>query len=338
MKVETLLKFLDFLKEGIVILDSNLNVEFINNYAKKILGIEGEVKGKKFTDILKNSYLESVLSHVASKVGKNSEVLIKKEEVSINDNVYLLDIYRIDNKITVKFVDVTPYEIYKQAKRDFVSNVSHELKTPIAVLQGVMETIQSEEDIDQIRNFARMAHRRIQQMENLINDLLTLAKLEIKEEKINKKMIGIRGTVDSIFSDLKAVAEEKRLKLINSIKHDFKIYVDEEKFYILLKNLIENAVKYNREGGIVEVFAYEDDGYSYVTVKDTGIGIPKESLPLIFERFYRVDKSRSRNVGGTGLGLSIVKHIAEAHGGKAMVKSELGTGSEFTVKVPKVST
>jgi len=179
-----------------------------------------------------------------------------------------------------------------------------------------METIQSEEDIDQIRNFARMAHRRIQQMENLINDLLTLAKLEIKEEKINKKMIGIRGTVDSIFSDLKPVAEEKKLKLVNSIKSEFKIYVDEEKFYILLKNLIENAVKYNREGGIVEVFA---------------------SLPLIFERFYRVDKSRSRNVGGTGLGLSIVKHIAEAHGGKAMVKSELGKGSEFTVKVPKLS-
>ncbi len=338
MKAETLLQFLDFLKEGIVFLDSELNVMFINRYAQKVLNINRDISGKYFPNVVENSYLESIILHVSQKKNNNSQVLMKNEEVTINDNVYLLDIYNIDNNFIIKFADVTPYEIYKQAKRDFVSNVSHELKTPIAVLQGVMETIQSEDDLKQIKNFAKIAYRRIQQMENLINDLLTLAKLEIKEEKINKKQIGIKGTVDSIFNDLKSISEEKKLKLINRVNPDFRLYADEEKFYILLKNLIENAVKYNRENGTVEVYTYEDEKFSYISVRDTGIGIPKESLPLIFERFYRVDKSRSRNVGGTGLGLSIVKHIAEAHGGKAMVKSELGKGSEFTVKLPKLTT
>ena len=335
MREETLLKFLNYLKEGIIILDENLNVKFINNFAKKILSLDDNVINTDFTKIAKDSYLETLVSYVLQKSNTESETLIKNEEISLKDSVYLLNIYKIEDRIIIKLSDVTPYEVYKQAKRDFVSNVSHELKTPIAVLQGAIETIQNEDDIEQIRNFAKMAHRRIQQMENLINDLLTLAKLEIKEEKINKKYIKIKSTVNSIFQDLQPLAEEKNLTLKNNISPDFKLYVDEEKFYILLKNLIENAVKYNKENGLVEVYGFEDDKFSYITVKDTGIGIPKDALPLIFERFYRVDKSRSRNVGGTGLGLSIVKHIAEAHGGKAMVKSVLGQGSEFTVKLPK---
>ncbi len=335
MNEKLLLKILNYQKDGIIILDRNLNIKFINDFAKKVFSVEQESEKQNFHTILKDNYFETVISYALQKINDKKEVLIKNEEITLNDNVYLLNIFFIEGHIVIKISDVTPYEVYKQAKRDFVSNVSHELKTPIAVLQGVLETIQNEEDINQIRNFTKIAYKRIQQMNNLINDLLTLAKLEIKEEKINKKVIKIHNTVNNIFNDLRSIAKEKNIKLYNRINPDFKLFVDEEKFYILLKNLIENAVKYNKENGMVEVKSFEDRDYSYVVVKDTGIGIPKESLPLIFERFYRVDKSRSRDVGGTGLGLSIVKHIAEAHDGKAMVKSEVGKGSEFIVKIPK---
>ncbi|NPA51316.1 MAG: GHKL domain-containing protein [Aquificae bacterium] len=335
MNEKLLLKILNYQKDGIIILDENLKVKFINEFGKKILSLEENPEGKNFYEILKDNYLETVISYALQKIDEKNEILIKNEEISLNDNVYLLNIFFIERNIVIKLSDVTPYEVYKQAKRDFVSNVSHELKTPIAVLQGVLETIQNENDLTQIRNFTKIAYKRIQQMNNLINDLLTLAKLEIKEEKINKKIIKIRSTVNNIFNDLKSTAKEKNIMMYNKIEPDFKLFVDEEKFYILLKNLIENAVKYNKENGTVEVKSFEDKNYSYITVKDTGIGIPKESLPLIFERFYRVDKSRSRDVGGTGLGLSIVKHIAEAHEGKAMVKSDLGKGSEFIIKIPK---
>ena len=337
MNIELLIKVLNYQKDGIVILDKNLNIKFINEFAKKILSLNGkDIYKKTFYEIFKDNYFETIISYALQKIDKNEEILIKNEEISLNDNVYLLNIFFIENHIVIKLSDVTPYEVYKQAKRDFVSNVSHELKTPIAVIQGVLETIQNEEDINQIKNFTKIAYKRIQQMNNLINDLLTLAKLEIKEEKINKKIIKIHNTVNSIFNDFSSIASEKNIKMINNINPNFEIFVDEQKFYILLKNLIENAVKYNKENGLVEVRSYEDDKYSYIVVKDTGIGIPKEALPLIFERFYRVDKSRSREVGGTGLGLSIVKHIAEAHEGKALVKSELGKGSEFIIKIPKV--
>ena len=171
-------------------------------------------------------------------------------------------------------------------------------------------------------------------MDSLINDLLILAKLESKEEKIQKKKVKLRGVVNQIIDDLQHIASEKSVKVKNSVYSDFTVFVDEKKFSILLKNLIENAIKYNKQGGLVSVTAEQKDRYVLIAVSDTGIGIPKESLPLIFERFYRVDKSRSRNVGGTGLGLSIVKHIAEAHNGKVEVESQIGKGSKFIVKLP----
>ena len=322
---DTLVSFLDFLKEGLIVIDQNKNIQYMNRYAKDLLNVKNP-EGKRFSQVVENNYLYSLISADI----KNQ----LQEEIIINGDIFLAKVLNINGKKVIHFQDITPFEIYKQAKKDFVSNVSHELKTPITVLKGVIETLENEENPEVIKGFLKKAKKRIHQMDSLINDLLILAKLESKEEKIQKKKVKLRGLVNQIIDDLQHIASEKGVKVKNSVSSDFTVFVDEKKFNILLKNLIENAIKYNRQGGLVYVNADKKDKYAYITVSDTGIGIPKESLPLIFERFYRVDKSRSRNVGGTGLGLSIVKHITEAHNGKVEVESQIGKGSKFTIKLP----
>lgn len=219
-------------------------------------------------------------------------------------------------------------------KKDFVSNVSHELKTPISVLKSAVETIEEEKDPVMIKKFVNIAKKRIEQMDHLINDLLILARLESQEDQVKKESYDLHKQIEEIFEDLKHLTEEKEIQLINQVPNKFDVYADEQKLSIALKNLIENAIKYNKQNGKVIVKAVKDSKYTTITVEDTGIGIPEESIPLIFERFYRVDKSRSRNIGGTGLGLSIVKHITEAHKGKVWVESKLGEGSKFFIKIP----
>ena len=324
--ISAFLKFLDFLNEGIIVIDHDRNILYMNNYIENLLGISNG-EGKHFSEVVKNNYLYSIISHEYS-----SDV---QEEIIINDKKFLVKIYHIDDKKFIHLTDITPFELYKQAKKDFVANVSHELKTPIAVLKGVIETLNQEERDEDKKRFLKIAEKRIDQMNSLINDLLIIARLESKEDKLIKKKIKLKGLVNSIYEDLAPIAEEKNIKFFNNIPEDFSIFADESKISILLKNLIENAIKYNKENGTVRINGYEDKNFSTIEVSDTGIGIPKESLPLIFERFYRVDKSRSRNIGGTGLGLSIVKHIVEAHKGKLEVKSEINKGSTFIVKIPK---
>lgn len=322
---ETFLKFLDFLKEGIIVINKDKIIDYANKYAENILGIK-EPEGKHFSEVIKNNYLYSIISHEYDK-----DI---QEEIIIDDKKFLVKVYHIDTKKFVHLTDITPYEVYKQAKKDFVSNVSHELKTPIAVLKGVIETLDNEEKDEDKKRFISMALKRINQMDTLINDLLIIARLESQEDKVVKTYINLKRFINQVYEDLVHLTKEKNIKFTNNIDDNFQIYGDEQKLAILFKNLIENAIKYNRENGTVEIKSYKEGRYSVVEVNDTGIGIPKESLPLIFERFYRVDKSRSRSVGGTGLGLSIVKHIAEAHKGKVSVSSKLGKGSSFKVHLP----
>ncbi|NPA12602.1 MAG: GHKL domain-containing protein, partial [Aquificae bacterium] len=321
----TLIDFLDYLKEGLIVIGEDKEIQYINRYARQLLNLQGDSK-EVSAKIKENNYLYSLI---------NADIKKElKEEIVINDEIFLARVFNINGKKVIHFQDITPFELYKQAKKDFVSNVSHELKTPITVLKGVVETLEQEEDPQVIKTFLKKAKKRINQMDSLIDDLLILAKLEAKEEKIQKKTVKLRNLVKQVFEDLQHIAREKGVSLKNSIPANFVIQVDEKKFVILLKNLIENAIKYNRPDGKVEVVAELKGNNAVISVIDTGIGIPKEAQPLIFERFYRVDKSRSRSVGGTGLGLSIVKHITEAHNGKVEVESTLGKGSVFRITIP----
>ncbi|MGC9081405.1 ATP-binding protein [Sulfurihydrogenibium sp.] len=321
-----LITFLDFLKEGIIIVDEeSKTIEFVNRFAKKFLKNEDYV-GKNFKEVIDNDYITSLISY-----NQDKEV---KAEVNIDNQKYLINVYKIEGKKIIHLQDITPFEVYKQAKKDFVSNVSHELKTPISVLKSAVETLEEEKDPVMIKKFLDIAKKRIDQMDHLINDLLILARLESQEDQVKKEHYNLHKQIEDIFEDLKHLTQEKNITLINQVPKNFVIYADEQKLSIALKNLVENAIKYNKQDGKVIVNAVKDSKNVTISVEDTGIGIPEESIPLVFERFYRVDKSRSRNIGGTGLGLSIVKHITEAHKGKVWVESKLGKGSKFYIRIP----
>ena len=312
-----LVSFLDYLKEGLIVIDSNKNIQYMNSYAKNLLGIKNP-EGKLFSEVVKNNYLYSLISADIKKE--------LKEEIVIDDDIFLARVLNINGMKLIHFQDITPFEIYKQAKKDFVSNVSHELKTPITVLKGVIETLENEKDPEVIKTFLKKAKNRIQQMDSLINDLLILAKLESKEEKIQKKKVKLKGIINSIFEDLKDIAEEKEVKLINKVFPDFTASVDEKKFVILMKNLIENAIKYNREGGEVKIEGKKEGDTYKISISDTGIGIPKEDIPFIFTPFYG-----GKNKKGMGLGLALCDKIAKLYNMEIKVHSEEGKGSTFTL-------
>jgi Signal transduction histidine kinase len=230
--------------------------------------------------------------------------------------------------------DVSSVKKYEQSKREFVDNASHELKTPISVLRGIVETLLEEEEDQRKRHFLEKALRRIEQMQNLVEDLLTLTKLESGRERLNLSEFKLRELVEEVYDSLEQEFVKREVSFENLVSEDFKMFADRQKLFLLLRNLIDNAVKYNKRGGKVWVRAKKEGNKQILEVEDTGIGIPPEHIPFIFERFYRVDKGRSREMGGTGLGLSIVKHIVFLHGGEIMVHSKPGEGSRFSIMIP----
>jgi two-component system phosphate regulon sensor histidine kinase PhoR len=247
--------------------------------------------------------------------------------------------YRVVSKKTgglfvCEVSDVSHVKKYEQSKREFVDNASHELKTPISVLRGIVETLLEEEEDQRKRRFLEKALRRIEQMQNLVEDMLTLTKLESGRERLNLSEFKLRELVEEVYDSLEQEFVKREVSFENLVSEDFKMFADRQKFFLLLRNLIDNAVKYNKRGGKVRVLAKKEGNKQILEVEDTGIGIPPEHVPFIFERFYRVDKGRSKEMGGTGLGLPIVKHIVFLHGGEIRVYSKPGEGSRFSVIIP----
>ena len=227
-------------------------------------------------------------------------------------------------------------------RRDFVANVSHELKTPATSLKLLAESLVEilEEDPEQARFFAEQLKNETERLAQLITDLLDLARLESEEGIPNPTPVDVRRVLMLVLSRLRPAARQKNITLSWKRSRSADLYTvrgDETQLISMFTNLVDNAVKYTSPGGSVEVAAESNESKVVVGVLDTGIGIPEEKLSRIFERFYRVDKARSKKTGGTGLGLSIVRHVAENHGGYVTVESVLGEGSTFTVCLPRDS-
>lgn len=226
---------------------------------------------------------------------------------------------------------------YEQLRRDFVANASHELRTPLSMIKGYVETLRegTENDQQKMQEFIHIIDRNVSQLNNLVEDLLELSHLEYQKSIPQPKPVNIRGIIKEILEYLTPASILKKQEIINKIEADTsEINTDPELLKKAITNLLDNAIKYTPEGGKIEVITKTQDNNLFVTVKDNGIGIPAEDLPRIFERFYRVDKSRSREMGGTGLGLAIVKHIIQTLGGEVTVQSETNKGSTFTIKLP----
>jgi two-component system phosphate regulon sensor histidine kinase PhoR len=221
-------------------------------------------------------------------------------------------------------------------RKDFVANVSHELRTPLTAIKGNAETLLGGalEDKENGPAFARSIYDQAVRLENLVGDLLKISHSESGKDRLEKAGLELKPLVDEAMKAAAAPARAKSVKLQNSVPAGLAVSADRDKLLQVLINLLDNAAKYNRDGGEVKVSASAEAGLVRVTVEDNGPGIPAAHLPHIFERFYRVDKARSRELGGTGLGLSIVKHLVELHGGAVGVDSAEGRGSSFWFTLP----
>lgn len=225
-------------------------------------------------------------------------------------------------------------------RRDFVANVSHELKTPATSLRLLAESLVEilDEDPHQAQAFASQLRDETERLGQLISDLLDLARLESEEGLANPQPVDLRAVLMVVLSRMRQVARRKDISLVWKRYGGSDLYTitgNETQLNSMFTNLVDNAVKYTPSGGRVEVTGTADEDEVIISVSDTGIGIPADNLARIFERFYRVDKARSKETGGTGLGLSIVRHVAEKHGGRITVESTVGEGTSFTAYLPR---
>lgn len=238
-----------------------------------------------------------------------------------------------DGRTLVVIQDETERKRVESIRRDFVANASHELKTPVAGIMVTAETVERaiDDDIEHARRFAANLVREAKRLSALVQDLLDLARLERGQGQ--RTRLSLAGLVESEVDSLRERIEKKGLKLVVELDDGIEVVGVLEDLSLMVRNLLENALVYTAEGSITVNISDTGEG-SELRVTDTGAGIPTSDLERIFERFYRVDKARSRDTGGTGLGLAIVRHVAESHGGVVKVASELGSGSVFTVRLP----
>jgi signal transduction histidine kinase len=222
------------------------------------------------------------------------------------------------------------------SRQEFVSNVSHELKTPLTSMKVLADSLNGQEDVpvDLYREFMQDIGNEIERENSIINDLLALVKMDKSASDLNITSVNINEMVEQILKRLRPIAEMHHIELVLESFRPVTAEIDEVKLTLAITNLIENGVKYNNEGGWVHVSLNADHQYFYVKVEDSGIGIPQESLEHIYERFYRVDKSHSREIGGTGLGLAITRNAVLMHRGAIKVFSAEGEGTIFTMRIP----
>jgi len=261
---------------------------------------------------------------------------ISSDEIVLNENLSALE--KAIKKMFQKSKDDIDYLRKLQLMRSqFIANVSHELRTPIFTIQGYIETLLDGAVNDPKVNlhFLEKAKQHTINLSNLLNDLIDISMIESGEMRMSYRYFKVNEHLSAIVNQLTLLAVEKGIKLIyKPVDEKLKVFGDKDKLKQVFINLIQNAIKYT-EKGKVEVIVEDSDKYVRFIIKDTGIGIPKEYHKRIFERFYRVDKARSRSVGGTGLGLAIAKHIIEAHGSEIKVVSEMNKGSEFSFELKK---
>jgi len=281
----------------------------------------------------RNKELEEIKS-VISKIHRSD--FSGSEEIKLNK--YLLS---LQEEIRLMFgktkSDIEYLKRLEKMRTEFLANVSHELRTPIFAIQGYIETLLDGAIDDKKVNkyFLDKANQHTMSLSNLLNDLIDISMIESGEMRMSYRYFNVNEYISPIIQELKPIADEKNIEVIYYPARDgLQLFGDKNRLKQVFINLITNAIKYT-EKGKVEILIEEEDRFGKVIVRDSGIGIREEDISRIFERFYRVDKARSRSVGGTGLGLAIVKHIVEAHGSKIVVKSTLGEGSEFSFRLKK---
>jgi len=234
------------------------------------------------------------------------------------------------------FYDITQIERLERVRQEFLSNVSHELRTPLTSILAFVETLEDGaiNDTENNQRFLGVIRKNAQRMHHLIDDILELSSIESGGISLEPKNVNLHSLVEDVFTNLSAKTAGRKIKLKNEVGAVARVFADTARLEQMLTNLVDNAIKFNRETGNVTVAFERADEKDTISISDNGEGISGEHLQRIFERFYRTDRARSREIGGTGLGLAIVKHLARLHGGEVSVSSVLGKGSTFSIELP----
>jgi len=325
---EELKSIIDSLQEGLLVLDKQGRVIRSNESFRKIIGNQA-VEGKLYWEIMRNPRLAELLKNADGKKGKFVE------ELTLGDRVFICSVAPLEGGegIVSIFYDITEIKKIEKVKKDFVSNVSHELRTPLTSIKGYAETLRKEVGTAPGNRYLEIIERNTDRLINIVNDLLLLSNLEEKAA-LELEDVDLGVFLENVIRIFDQRLKDKQLSLVIDVKENLPpIKADLFKLEQMMVNLLDNAVKYTDRGEITVSMDVHDKRVR-IQVRDTGIGIPKDDIPRIFERFYVVDKSRSRRSGGTGLGLSIVKHIVLLHNGTINIESALGKGTSVTVTLP----
>ena len=325
--------------EGLVIIDQNQKLLLINDAAQALLGLRNK-DFLRLPDITRDPPIIEAFLSVLTK-GQKASARIEINS-GINQRILRLQTtplrFRDENVdgVVGAFIDITQLERLEGIRQAFLANVSHELRTPLTSITAYTETLLDGgiDDHDNSLKFLNTIQRNAERMKNLVNDISELSLIETGTVRLSFEQLNLAAVVKEVFIGLVPRSKKYQVRLRNEVPEDFIVTADQRRLEQILTNLIDNAIKFNKPDGEVLVTAEIEAAQTVIHVCDSGAGIPLEHLPRVFERFYRVDKARSRDLGGTGLGLAIVKHLTRAHGGEAEVKSEVGKGCEFIIKLP----
>jgi len=325
--------------EGVLAVDEKLRITFLNGSFARAVGLQGPIADRTpLPEVVRDPDLSELLSEVledGSSHDRRLVMLLAGEERIFEAQAAPLHSPSDRGAIAVLY-DITHLERLERVRRDFVANVSHELRTPLTAIRGYAETLLEGglEDVANSRRFAEIIKAHAIRLGNITSDLLTLSELESGRAGAIPERISIEAVVDSSLRTVSSAALLAGVRLVRGPVDEADVLGNRTHLEQVTVNLLDNGVKFNRPAGEVRIETHRAGDRVNIVVEDTGIGIPSEHLARIFERFYRVDKARSREVGGTGLGLSIVKHIVERMSGTVTVESNLGHGSKFTVSLP----
>lgn len=328
------------MREGMLVVDEELRIVASNRAAREMFSrVEGAMETHRLSELTRNPSIHSAFT---ASLAHHEQAETKVEMQGHGGPIFDLRVVplRLDKEKNTRgamgvFFNITRLERLERVRQEFLSNVSHELRTPLTAIIAFVETLEdgAMEDQASNRRFLSIIRKNAERMHNLIDDILELSAIEAGMVQVEAEPVRLHSLANDVLTALASRAEARHVTLDNEVATEVIVFADSRRLEQMLTNLVDNAIKFNCENGSVSV-RHERGARDRIAVTDTGDGISPEHSKRIFERFYRVDRARSREMGGTGLGLAIVKHLARAHGGEVNVESTLGEGSTFVIELP----
>lgn len=331
-------RILDATRESVLIVDASRRIIASNQAAHDAFARRSDsLHDRRLSEVIRDLNLHEAFSSALDS-GESSDIkmdFIGSEKRSYDIHVSPIDLDGARHAIGA-FYDVTQIERLERVRQEFLSNISHELRTPLTSIMAFVETLEDGaiDDRENNRRFLGVIRRNAERMHGLIADILELSMIESGNVKIETKPVRLFNLVEEVFTALSSKSATREITLINQVPEKIKVLADPVRLEQMLTNLIDNGIKFNRPAGTVTVTVGQTSEKTAISVADTGEGILADHLSRVFERFYRADRGRTREVGGTGLGLAIVKHLARLHGGEVSVSSALSRGTTFIIELP----